>query len=134
VHRDVRGCSAEIGNRLGVCSLCENPSLRGPLSHVWVSIFLFSFFFFCFFLLFFLFRILVVVFASEPTSTSICSFSLSFFLSLLPLEVSVYLSIFSALQPSNVYAIKAETGAKLAAPYGLGGRPVTPVLIGPCSA
>ena len=48
----------------------------------------------------------------------LCSFSLSLslFLSLLPLEVSVYLSIFSARLPSNVSAIKTETGAKLTAP------------------
>ena len=44
------------------------------------------------------------------------SISLSLSLSLLPLEVSVYLSIFSARLPSNVSAIKTETGAKLTAP------------------
>ena len=43
------------------------------------------------------------------------SFSLSLSLSLLPLEVSVYLSIFYAHLPSNVSAIKAKTGALLAA-------------------
>ena len=96
VHRDVRACAAEVGNRVGVSSLCENPLIRSLLSHVWVLIFLLFFFL----LLFFLFRIFVVVFASAPTSTSICSFSLSLslslFLSLLPLEASVYLYLLCA--------------------------------------
>ena len=30
----------KIGAGVGVSSLCENPLLRGPLSHVWVSMFL----------------------------------------------------------------------------------------------
>jgi hypothetical protein len=49
-----------------------NPSLRGPMSHVWVSIALLFFF-----LLFFFFRIFLVVFVSAPASASICCFSLS---------------------------------------------------------
>jgi hypothetical protein len=89
VHRDVRGCSAEVGNRVRVSSISEHPFIRGPLSHVWVSICLLVFF-----LLFFLFRIFIDVFVSAPASASMCSLSLS--LTLLPLELSVYLYILCA--------------------------------------
>jgi hypothetical protein len=97
VHRDVRGCSSWGWSWGGCSSICENPPLLGPLSHLWVSIGLFFFF-----LSFFLFRIFVVVFASAPESASICSFSLS----LLHLDASAYLAIFSAHLPQSVSATK----------------------------
>jgi hypothetical protein len=97
VHRDFRICSAEVGNRVRVSSLCEKRPLRGPLSHVWVPMFL-SFFF----LLFFLFRIFVVVFASAPASVPISSPSLSHYYH----SRSLYFSIFSVPLPSNVSAKK----------------------------
>ena len=95
----------EVGAGVVVSSLCENPSLRGPLSHEWVSIALLFFF-----RLFLVFRIFVVVFVSAPASVSICSLSLSLSLSLsvLALDVSVYLSTFFARLRSNVFAKKRQ--------------------------
>jgi hypothetical protein len=80
-----------------VSSLCEKRPLRGPLSHVWVPIYL-SFFL----LLFFLFRIFVVVFASATAAVPISSPSLSHYY----LSKSLYICIFSARLPSNVSAKK----------------------------
>jgi hypothetical protein len=83
---------------VGVSSLCENTLLRGPLSHVWVSILIFLFFFLL--LLFFLFRIFVVIFVSAPASASICPFSLSPSLTTTArgLCISLYLLCASPLQ------------------------------------
>jgi hypothetical protein len=90
----------EVGVGVGVSSLCENPFLRGPLSHVWVSIAC-DYYSSC-------------SSSSASSSSSLClrqhppryvlslSLSLSRSLSLLPLDVSVYLSIFFAPLPSNV--------------------------------
>jgi hypothetical protein len=82
---------------VGGSSLCENPVLLGPLSHVWVSVFLccFFFFFFFFFFLVFLFRVFVIVFASAPTSTSTCSLSFSLSLSHYYLSRSLYIALSS---------------------------------------
>jgi hypothetical protein len=85
VHRDVRGCSAEVGNRVRVSSISEHPFIRGPLSHVWVSICLLVFF-----LLFFLFRIFIDVFVSAPASASMCSLSLSHTTTSRALCISLY--------------------------------------------
>ena len=85
----------EVRVGLGFSNLCKRLPLRCHLSDVWVLISLLFLF-----RLFFLFRIFVVVFASAPASASTCSLSLS----LPPLGVSVYLSIFSARLPSNVSA------------------------------
>jgi hypothetical protein len=86
-----------LGWNRGFEPIRESPS-SVPLSHVWVSIAVLFFFVLCF-----LFRIFVVVFVSSPASASICSLSL---LSLLPLDVSVYLSICPVRLPSNVSAKK----------------------------
>ena len=100
----------EVGAGVVVSSLCENPSLRGPLSHEWVSIALLFFF-----RLFFVFRIFVVVFVSAPASVSICtlSFSLSLSLSLGTssrcLCISLYLLCASPLE----CLCKKETGIGL---------------------
>ena len=72
---------------MGVSNLCENHLLRGPLSHVWVSIL-----FFFLLLLFLLFRIFVVAFVSAPASASICSFFFSLSLSLF-FSISLSLSL-----------------------------------------
>jgi hypothetical protein len=79
----------EVGVGVGASSLCENPPLRDPLSHLWVSIGFFFFF------LLFLLLCSIVLFVSAPASASICSLSLSHY---------VYLSIFSARLPSSVSA------------------------------
>ena len=99
---DVQG---EVGAGVVVSSLCENPSLRGPLSHEWVSIALLFFFRF---------------FSSSASSwSSLClrlhqsryvlSLSLSLSLSVLALDVSVHLSTSFARLRSNVFAKTKKT-------------------------
>ena len=58
-------CQDEVGAGVVVSSLCENPSLQGPLSNEWVAIALVFFF-----RLFFVFHIFVVVFVSAPASSA----------------------------------------------------------------
>jgi hypothetical protein len=87
----------EVG--VGVSNLCENPPLRGPLGHVWVSIVLFL-------------LPLIPPLPHLRRRLCVCAcirldmLSLSLSLSLLPPEVSVNLSIFFARLPSNVLAIR----------------------------
>ena len=108
VHRDVRGFQVDVGVGVGVSNLCENPPLRCPLGHVWVSI--------AFFLL-----PLILPLPHLRRRLCVCAcirlemLSLSLSLSLLHLEASVYLAIFSARLPPNVPGVKTETGAKLTA-------------------
>jgi membrane protein implicated in regulation of membrane protease activity len=77
---------------VGFSSPCENPTLRGPLSHLWFSIGLLFLFLSCL-----LFRVFVVVFASEPASASMCSLSLS--PSHYYISITLNISIFSAHLP-----------------------------------
>jgi hypothetical protein len=79
---------------VGFSSLCENPILRGPLSHLWFSIGLF---------LFYLPLILTLPHLRRRLCVCACIrldvFSLSLSLSRLHLDNSAYLCIFSARLP-----------------------------------
>jgi hypothetical protein len=98
VYRYFRGCLAEVGNRVRVSSLCENPHSTGPSEPCVGPDFPF------------VFLPLILPLPHLRRRRCVCACirldMFSFSLSLLPLEVSVYLSIFSARLPSNVSAKK----------------------------
>ena len=92
------------GEVASMLSLRVGPLLRGPLSHMWVSIALFVS----------LLSILPLPHLRRRLCACACvridvfsvSLSLSLVLSLLPLDLSVYIYIFSVRLPSNVSANK----------------------------